>query len=98
MFRLIAAEKAQHPVSLLCERARRSRAGFYAWLERTPSERWASDAALAEEIHAIHRESGGSYGSPRVHAELRHRGVRVGRKRVERLMRRRSLSGLVQPA
>ena len=95
-FRLIAAEKAQHPVSLLCEVLGVSRSGFHAWLKWTPSERWASDVRLAELIQAIHRESGGSYGSPRVHAELRHRGVRVGRKRVERLMRRHSLSGLVK--
>jgi putative transposase len=95
-YRLIAAEKAQHPVSLLCEVLGVSRSGFHAWLRRTPSERWVSDVRLLELIHAIHRESDGTYGSPRIHAELCHRGVRVGRKRVERLMRRHSLSGLVK--
>jgi putative transposase len=95
-FRLIGAEKAQHPVSLLCEVLGVSRAGFNAWLKRTRSKRWVDDVRLLELIHAIHRESDGTYGSPRIHAELRARGIRVGRKRVERLMRRHSLSGLVK--
>ena len=95
-FRLIAAEKAQHPVSLLCDVLGVSRSGFHAWLKRTPSQRWLSDVVLLELIHQVHEESDGSYGSPRIHAELRHRGVHVGRKRVERLMRRHSLSGLAK--
>jgi len=73
-----------------------SRSGFHAWLRRQPSKRWVSDVRLAELIHQVHAESDGTYGSPRIHAELRHRGVRVGRKRVERLMRRHSLSRLVK--
>lgn len=60
------------------------------------SQRWVSDVRLAELIHQVHAESDGSYGSPRVHAELRHRGIHVARKRVERLMRRHGLSGLVK--
>jgi putative transposase len=95
-FRLIGAEKAQHPVSLLCEVLGVSRSGFNAWLKRQPSKRWVADVRLLELIHEIHRESQCSYGSPRIHAELRHRGVRVSRKRVERLMRRHSLSGLAK--
>jgi putative transposase len=93
-YRLIGAEKAQHPVSLLCEVLGVSRSGFHAWLKRHPPKRWVDDARLAELIHQIHEESDGTYGSPRIHAELRARGVRVGKKRVERLMRRHSLSGL----
>jgi putative transposase len=93
-YRLIGAEKAQHPVSLLCEVLGVSRAGFHAWLKRTPSKRWVGDVRLLELIHEIHAESDGSYGSPRIHAELRARGVRVGKKRVERLMRRHGLTGL----
>ena len=95
-FRLIAAEKAQHPVSLLCDVLGVSRSGFHAWRKRTPSQRWVEDVRLLELIHQVHEESDGSYGSPRIHAELRHRGVHVGRKRVERLMRRHSLSGLAK--
>jgi putative transposase len=67
--------------------------GFHAWLKRQPSKRWVSDVRLVELIHRVHEESDGTYGSPRIHAELRHRGIRVGRKRVERLMRRHGLSG-----
>jgi putative transposase len=67
-FRLIAAEKAQHPVSLLCEVLGVSRSGFHAWLRRQPSQRWVSDVRLLELIHAIHEESDGTYGSPRIHA------------------------------
>jgi transposase InsO family protein/DNA-binding CsgD family transcriptional regulator len=95
-FRLIAAERAQHPISLLCEVLGVSRSGFHAWLRRQPSTRWVSDVRLLEPIHQVHDESDGTYGSPGIHAALRQRGVRVGRKRVERLMRRHSLSGLVK--
>ncbi len=96
MFRFIAAERANHPVSLMCRVLGASRSGFHGWLQRWPSKRWVSDVRLLGLIHEIHRESRGSYGAPRVHAELRNRGVRVGRKRVERLMRRHGLSGLVK--
>ena len=96
MFRFIAAERANHPVSLMCRVLGASRSGFHAWLRRWPSRRWVSDVRLLELIHEIHRESRGSYGSPRIHAELRARGIRVGRRRVERLMRRHSLSGLIK--
>jgi transposase InsO family protein len=65
-----------------------SRSGFYEWRGRPPSARDLEDAYLANTIHDIHADSRCSYGSPRVHAELRlGLGVRVGRKRVARLLR-----------
>jgi putative transposase len=70
-----------------------SRSGFQAWERRAPSQRALHDAWLLEQIRVIHRRSRETYGSPRVHAELRRRGVRVGRKRAERLMRTAGLSG-----
>lgn len=73
-----------------------SRSGFHAWERRPPSDRDLADAWLGERIRRIHGSSRGTYGAPRVHAELRFDGVRVGRKRVERLMRERQLSGLVR--
>ena len=72
-----------------------STAGYYEWRERAPSARAVADQALSEQIVEIHAMSRGSYGAPRVHAELRlGRGVRCGRKRVARLMRSAGLHGI----
>jgi putative transposase len=72
-----------------------NRSSFYAWERRPPSDRALEDAWLTEKIRQIHRAGRGVYGSPRIHAELRMRhGIRVGRKRVERLMRAAAISGL----
>ncbi len=81
---IIAAEKAEYPISLLCRLPGVSRSGFHAWQRRAPSDRTLIDAWLTERIRQVHTASRGSYGSPRVHAELRRQGIRVGRKRVER--------------
>jgi putative transposase len=94
-FRLIEAKRAQHPVSLLCSVLGVSRAGFYAWKDRPISPRARRDDELLALIGQIHDDSDGSYGWPRMHAELRHRGVRVSGKRVARLMRQAGLSGLL---
>ncbi|APR78533.1 Mobile element protein [Minicystis rosea] len=90
-FAFIAAEKAFYPVDVLCHALEVSRSGYYAWTKRMPSDRMLSDARLRAEIATIHRTSRGTYGSPRVHAELRAKSVRVGKKRVERLMRESGL-------
>jgi putative transposase len=95
-YRFIAAKKADFSVSLLCQTLGVSRSGFHAWERRAPCQRALSDAWLIERIRQIHERARGVYGSPRVHAELRHQGVRVGRKRVERLMRQAQISGLVR--
>jgi putative transposase len=95
-FRLIEAEKAQHPVSLLCSVLGVSRAGYYAWKRRLPSPRAVRDRELTRRIVTIHCDSFGTYGRPRVHAALRYQGVRIGGKRVARLMRSAGLSGLVR--
>jgi len=103
--RFIGSVEADHAVALSCAVLRVSRSGFYAWRHReqlrertgAASARARADAALTERIVQIHRESRGTYGSPRVHAELvdpdgPHR-VRCSRKRVERLMRQAGLRG-----
>jgi putative transposase len=73
-----------------------SRSGFHAWTRRPLSARAVSDRRLTERIVAIHAANRGVYGSPRIHAELRlEHGIRVGRKRVERLMRAAGLTGLI---
>ena len=92
-FAFIAAEKATYPVRVMCRMLGVSRAGFYVWQTRPPAARTQADQRLGVEIEAIHAETRQRYGSPRVHAELRGRGHRVGRKRVARLMRQHGLCG-----
>jgi putative transposase len=93
-FRLIEAEKAEHSISRLCKVLGVSRVGFCAWRRRPPSARAARDAELERLVAAVFAESRETYGAPRVHAELRARGVRVGKKRIGRLMRRLELEGV----
>ena len=95
-FRLIEAEKATHSVPKLCRLLGVSRSGYYAWRRRPLSERARFDAVLLEKIATIHRNSRATYGAPRVHAELRAIGIRCGKKRVARLMRRASLRGCLR--
>ncbi len=95
-FRFIAAEKAAYSVKTMCRVLGVSRSGFHAWERRPACARELDDTHLCERIGTIHGRSRATYGSRRVHAELRHQGIRVGRKRVERLMRREKLSGLVK--
>jgi len=83
------------PVALCCRLLGVSTSGFYEWRGRPVSLRQKADEALGETIRAIHQMSRGTYGSPRVHAELRlAAGVRCGRKRVARLMRAEGLQGI----
>ena len=94
---MIAAEEADFPVSMMCELFDVSRSGFYAWKQRESSKRQRENEALKEEIKEIHRESRETYGSPRVHAELRARGFEVGRNRVARLMHEEGVCGRRRP-
>lgn len=93
VFRFIEAQKANFPISLSARMLGVSRSGFHAWRRRPPSDRALSDAWLTERIREIHTRSRGTYGSPRVQAGLRREGIRVGRKRVERLLAAAGLSG-----
>ena len=90
-FVFISAKKAQYPVRLLCELLDVSRSGYYAWIDRPAAPKMTSDARLVIEIKAAMVRGRGAYGSPRVHLELRARGLRVGKKRIERLMRENGL-------
>jgi len=90
----VKANRAQYPVATMCRVLGVSTSGYYAWLKRPPSRRAREDAELTEAIREIHEWSRGTYGSPRVHAELRARGHRVGENRVARLMREAGLQGV----
>jgi putative transposase len=79
----------------LCHWLQVSRSGYYAWLKRSASTRTMEDQELTKKIEAIHRESRGTYGSPRVHQTLKRQGIAIGKKRVERLMQARNLQGRV---
>lgn len=92
-YRLIDAEKAYYPISLLCRILKVSRSGYYDWKDRPLSKRARENADLTEQIVEIHERSRETYGYPRVHAELRALGVRCSRKRVARLMRKAGLQG-----
>ncbi len=85
-YRFIFQHKGTHPVTLLCQTLRVSTQGYYRWHKREPSLRRRSDAALLERIRLVHQSSRRTYGSPRVHRELREQGVLCSRKRVARLM------------
>ena len=94
MFRFIQAEKATYDVMTLCRVFGVSRSGFYAWRSRPPSA-WATrDGELTRAIVRIHQASRGTYGRPRVHAELRYEGIQCSSKRVARLMRAAGLHGI----
>lgn len=96
-YRIISAERASFPVSVMCEVLGVSRSGYHGWECRAPSDRTLTDAWLSEKIKEIHEQARGVYGSRRVQAELRlGQGIQVSRKRVRRLMRQAGLSGLVR--
>jgi transposase InsO family protein len=92
-FAFILAKEVAFPVAPMCRVLRVSPSGYYAWKRRAVSKRATRDAELADEIAQAHERSYGIYGSPRVHRELRARGVRASRKRIERLMRQSGLRG-----
>lgn len=92
-FAFIALHAFQYGVARLCELLGVSRSGFYAWREREPSARAREDGRLLVLIRSIYKRSRGTYGAPRVHAELVAEGEEVGLKRVARLMAEDGLEG-----
>ena len=95
MFSFIAAEKTNYPVAVMCRVLGVNRTGFHNWERRPPSDRALADALLSEMIKQIHDSSRGVYGAPRIHAELRmEHDIRIGRKRVARLMKAVAISGV----
>ena len=94
-FQLIDQERAHHAVSRLCSVLNVTRQGYWAWRQRPSSRRRLEDERLKLRILAAWKESDQTYGAPRLHAELRLAGgVKVGKKRVARLMRELEIQGV----
>ena len=91
-FAFIHAEKAFHTVRALCAILGVTRQGYYAWAAREPSQRVLAEQQLREDVARVFDQSRGTYGSPRVHAELRREGTHTSKRRVERAMRELDLA------
>ena len=96
-YRCVDAQKATgFPVAAACQAAGVTRSAYYAWATHATqgsSDHDREEVRLVAEVRRIHARSGGTYGVPRVHAELRRRGWTVNHKRVERLMRCHGIVG-----
>ena len=90
-FQFIAAHQDEFPIRRLCRVLRVSASGYYAWCCRPPSLRHSQDITLLDEIRRVHTRSRQTYGSPRIHAELRAQGNRCNHKRIERVMRQHNI-------
>ena len=93
VFEFVKVNRADYPVTTMYRLLSVSTSGFYARLKRPESTRARRDAELAAKIEAIHARSRGTYGAPRIHAELCADGEQVSRKRVARLMKARGVEG-----
>jgi putative transposase len=89
----MVAEKAPYSIATLCRNLDVSRQGYYAYVLSLQSPRIAEEIALRERIEQVHRDSRGCYGSPRILKELRRKGERVGKRRIERIMRGAGIAG-----
>ena len=92
-YECIERRRTRYPVRMMCELLKVSRSGYYAWRSRPESGRAKQDRELMPKIRRIHETSQGTYGSPRVRAELLDEGIPVGRRKVARLMRLARLRG-----
>jgi transposase InsO family protein len=95
LYRLIEEESQRQPVSRLCRTLGVTRSGLYDWQRQPLSDRALADWLLSEQIRSVFEESEQTYGSPRVFKELKlGRGLRIGEKRVARLMRQAGLRSI----
>ena len=90
----MTAHQAVHPVATMCRVLGVSPSGYYVWRKRPLSTRAKTDVVLTAHIAVVHRDSRGTYGVPRIHAELTAQGIPIGRKRIARLMRAAGLQGV----
>jgi len=91
----VAAHRRQFHLSTMCRVLRMHRSGFYAWMKKPQSRRAAEDERLLRKIRTFHQASDSSYGSPRIHLDLREDGERCGKHKVARLMRVNGLKALL---
>ena len=89
----MSANQACFPIATMARVLGVSKAGYHAWLRRPPSAHTVADEALLKRVRTVHASSRHTYGAPRVHADLRDRGERHGRKRIARLLRQAGLVG-----
>ncbi len=89
----IDRRRRSYPIRMMCRSLKVSASGYYAWRNRPASRRTRLNRALTQTIRLIHAQSDGTYGSPRIHAELRASGLTCGRAKVARLMRNAGLKG-----
>ncbi|HSR50832.1 MAG TPA: IS3 family transposase [Acidobacteriota bacterium] len=94
VFGFVEMNQAEHSIAAMCRVLGASPSGYYAWRNRQPCRRRRRDVQLSRRIRAVHERSRGTYGVPRIHAQLAHEGVFVSRKRVARLMREAGLRGV----
>ncbi|HWQ37064.1 MAG TPA: IS3 family transposase [Burkholderiales bacterium] len=94
VFRFVAAHQLEFPVRTMCRVFGVSPSGFYAWNAREPSARAIEDARLTDRVRFFHARSKGAYGAPNILEDLREEGIRVGKKRVARLMKADGLCGV----
>lgn len=90
-YRVIDAEKAEFPIECLCAAVGVSPSGYYAWKTRTPSRRQHDDMVYLAHIRSLFKASNGTYGSPRMHEDLKEEGLTIGKRRTARLMRDNNL-------
>jgi putative transposase len=89
----IHRRRRRYPIRMMCRSMRVSPSGYYAWRGRPESNRARYDRELTRAIRLVHAESDGTYGSPRIHAELQAEGMACGRAKVARLMHQAGLKG-----
>jgi putative transposase len=90
----MSAHQAMYSIRTMARVLKVSASGYYAWRSRPASARATANADLTRRIRTVHVGSHGTYGAPRVHAELKADGLQVGRKRIARLMRTAGIAGV----
>ncbi len=90
-YKFIEVHREEYAVKIMCQVLGVSRSGYYDWQKRKPSARDRANEKLLEEIKKIFERSRKTYGSPRIHAELKAQGKTCSRNRVARLMRKHGI-------